>query len=342
MSSSFAKAFLALSLSLFSFAIQGKILVKSPITGSEKFNLDEIDLAKIKRSSELSRHEGILKGINIRIKDENKNRIRVSLDRAKVEKDNDSFCGGGELRAFIATVDDDEKLQEDISKKSLQVGRVVNNIANVLDFNDAYLLDAVTLMRADVTRAIQQLDTDEDKPLPPTVSGDNLHVDGLDLSLRNVMPGDIIRINDVLLFATHNPHYACSKFQGRYGELAYDFINSEGEFFAFGHEYNHETFSNPKELANIENELNSSVPDYAQDRLGAFHRLRGIRLAVLRPGVIKLKDQVKVYRKNTIPTQGFLGFWYTDLTVYRFSGNPESDTIQLSNSELTFMNNRVV
>jgi len=57
------------------------------------------------------------------------------------------------------------------------------------------------------------------------LAGDNLIVD-LDLSESNLPAGTRLRIGEVVIEVTAQPHTACKKFHGRYGKEAVDLANS--------------------------------------------------------------------------------------------------------------------
>lgn len=77
----------------------------------------------------------------------------------------------------------------------------------------------VTVMN---TRAIQLIAGDRNRwPL----AGDQLYVD-LDLSEKNLQPGDQVRIGEAILEVSEAPHTGCKKFVQRYGLEAMKFVNS--------------------------------------------------------------------------------------------------------------------
>jgi hypothetical protein len=109
------------------------------------------------------------------------------------------------------------------------------------------VLDVISLMRSDVSEALGGAH----------VAGDNIHVQGMSLSKKNIKTGDIIVIQNkdaikAILLKTHMPHYACWKLAARCGKTAFNFINAEGEY-----------------------------KDGMQSIHGANDRLRGVILAVL-------------------------------------------------------------
>lgn len=128
-------------------------------------------------------------------------------------------------------------------------------------------LAVVTMMRADVGQAIGGYH------LP----GDNIHVSGMRMGKQYLEIGDIITIIDAqnmvkaILLKTYMPHQACWKFQSRCGKQAFDFCNNEDAY---------------------ENGL--VVPQGKLD--GVEQRLRGIRLAVLKAGLIFVGDRVVIER----------------------------------------------
>ncbi len=77
----------------------------------------------------------------------------------------------------------------------------------------------VAIMNA---RAIALVAQDEARwPL----AGDNLYVD-LDLSDRNLQPGQRLALGSAILEVTGVPHNACGKFAQRFGKAAAQFVNS--------------------------------------------------------------------------------------------------------------------
>lgn len=57
------------------------------------------------------------------------------------------------------------------------------------------------------------------------LAGDQLFLD-LDLSTDNLPPGSRLKIGDVVIEITAEPHTGCSKFKARYGADALAFVNS--------------------------------------------------------------------------------------------------------------------
>lgn len=131
-------------------------------------------------------------------------------------------------------------------------------------------LAAVTMMRADASHAFGGAH------LP----GDNIHVSGMRMGKQYLEVGDILTIIDAqnmvntILLKTHIPHQACWKFASRCGQEAFDFCNNEGEY---------------------ENGLLG--PNGKLD--GVEQRLRGIRLAVLKGGLISEGNRVVIERGQT-------------------------------------------
>ncbi|MBI3414140.1 MAG: MOSC domain-containing protein [Verrucomicrobia bacterium] len=104
----------------------------------------------------------------------------------------------------------------------------------------------LTLMNS---RCIALIARDESRwPL----AGDNLFVD-LDLSCKNLSPGDRLQIGPVILEITPQAHNGCAKFARRFGTAALQFVNS---------------------------------PE------GKAQRLRGIYARVVQPGKISVGDAV--------------------------------------------------
>lgn len=128
-------------------------------------------------------------------------------------------------------------------------------------------LAAVTMMRADVAHSIGGYH------LP----GDNLHVRGMRMGKQYLDVGDIITIIDAqhmvkaILLKTYMPHQACTKFLSRCGQLPFYFCNNEAEY---------------------ENGLVG--PHGKLD--GVEQRLRGLRLAVLKAGLVSLGNRVVIER----------------------------------------------
>lgn len=267
------------------------VLAKKDLGGVRDYmqsagQVTKADLRRIKPISALDKNEGVLNGITIRVDQKNeegkKTKTRLALTDAFVDELS-TPNEHGETRHFVRTVNG--AISDKFAEKSPNFCR------------QSHLLDSVTLMRADVTRAIQKI-KGEGKITEAAVSGDNFHVDGLDLSAANIQPGDILQVGESLLFASHNPHYACSQFESRFGALAYDFINSEAEFLLQNFNYDTDAFADVAHLKDVENqtENNAQYPKLAKEKLGALHRLRGIRLAVLKTGRMSIGDSVKLFR----------------------------------------------
>jgi hypothetical protein len=60
---------------------------------------------------------------------------------------------------------------------------------------------------------------------PLTTFGDNVFVD-LDLSAANLPVGTRLRIGDAVVEVTPKPHNGCSKFEGRFGKDALEFVQA--------------------------------------------------------------------------------------------------------------------
>lgn len=136
--------------------------------------------------------------------------------------------------------------------------------AQVDEYQD---LAAVTMMRADVSQAMGGYH------LP----GDNIHVSGLRMGKKYLEVGDILTVMDAqhmvkaIFLKTYIPHQACWKFQARCGKIAFDFCNNEDAY---------------------ENGLEG--PQGKLD--GVEQRARGIRLAVLKAGLISVGNRVIIER----------------------------------------------
>lgn len=133
--------------------------------------------------------------------------------------------------------------------------------------NQLQELAVVTMMRADVAEAVGGYH----------VPGDNLFVKGMRMGKADLEAGDIITIIDAqqmvkaILLKTHIPHQACWKFQARCGKLAFDFCNNEDAY--------------EKGIVGAHGKLD-----------GVQQRVRGIRLAALKGGLVSLGDRVIIER----------------------------------------------
>lgn len=130
-------------------------------------------------------------------------------------------------------------------------------------------LAAVTMTRADVSQAMGGC----------YLSGDNIHVRGMRMGKQALDVGDILTVIDAqnkvkaIFLKTHIPHQACWKFQSRCGKLAFDFCNNEDAY---------------------ENGLEAP-----QGKLnGVEQRARGIRLAVLKAGLLSVGNRVIIERSD--------------------------------------------
>src|SRR5215212_8222527 len=85
------------------------------------------------------------------------------------------------------------------------------------------------------------------------LAGDQLYID-LDLSAANVPPGTRIAVGSTVIEVTARPHTGCKKFMARFGEDAFNFVNSP----------------NGRQL-----------------------QLRGINARVIKPGKIQVGDKVR-------------------------------------------------
>jgi MOSC domain-containing protein YiiM len=56
-------------------------------------------------------------------------------------------------------------------------------------------------------------------------AGDQLFIH-MDLSISNLPPGTRLKLGSALIEITSKPHTGCSKFAGRYGKDALEFVNS--------------------------------------------------------------------------------------------------------------------
>lgn len=128
-------------------------------------------------------------------------------------------------------------------------------------------LASITMMRSDASRAFGGAH------LP----GDNIHVSGMRMGKQYLEEGDILTIIDAqhmvkaILLKTYMPHQACWKFASRCGKQAFDFCNNEDAY---------------------ENGLVG--PNGKLD--GVEQRLRGVRLAVLKGGLISEGNRVIIER----------------------------------------------
>jgi hypothetical protein len=85
------------------------------------------------------------------------------------------------------------------------------------------------------------------------LAGDQLYID-LDLSTANVPPGTRIAVGSAIIEVTPPPHTGCKKFMARFGEDAFNFVNSPN---------------------------------------GRQMQLRGINARVIKPGKIQVGDKVR-------------------------------------------------
>jgi len=68
----------------------------------------------------------------------------------------------------------------------------------------------------------------EPDPYRALLAGDQLHMD-LDLSTRNLSPGDRLHIGTAVFEITPKPHTGCAKFQTRFGKEAREYCAAEPE-----------------------------------------------------------------------------------------------------------------
>lgn len=133
----------------------------------------------------------------------------------------------------------------------------------------------VTLMRSDVSSALGGAQ----------IPGDNIHVAGLDISQKSLNSGDLIVVTEndsiseksnvttkAILLKTDIPHHACWKIESRCGKTALSFLNAESMY-----EDGHKTID-----GNLIHGLND--------------RLRGLKLFVLKAGIIKTGDVVTIVK----------------------------------------------
>lgn len=120
----------------------------------------------------------------------------------------------------------------------------------------------VTMIRTDVSDALGGAH----------ITGDTIHVDGIDLGENTLEDGSIITIApqdddepSVVLLKTFTPYFADAIFQNRCGKLAHDFMRDEGEYVG-----------------------GSAVQD----------RLRGVRLALVKGGSIAVGDLVQILSQD--------------------------------------------
>ncbi|MEW6305571.1 MAG: MOSC domain-containing protein [Verrucomicrobiota bacterium] len=85
------------------------------------------------------------------------------------------------------------------------------------------------------------------------LAGDQLYID-LDLSVANLPPGTQLAIGPAVIEVTAHPHTGCKKFMERFGQDAFNFVNSP---------------------------------------MGKELRLRGLNARVVRPGVVRVGDEVR-------------------------------------------------
>jgi hypothetical protein len=72
------------------------------------------------------------------------------------------------------------------------------------------------------SRAISLIAGSEDRW---ALAGDQLYVD-LDLSPVNLPPGTRLALGDAIIQITDQPHTGCGKFRGRFGDAAFELVNS--------------------------------------------------------------------------------------------------------------------
>jgi len=156
------------------------------------------------------------------------------------------------------------------------------------DASDEHRVDAVTLMRADVSDQLGGA------PVP----GDDMHVTGLDIGEMNLACGGLLVIKDpdaqvvkAILLKTYIEYYANQKIRNRCGDLAYDFLLAEGTF-----------------------EKSSEYEGHPVH--GKRDRLRGLKLAVLLDGEVSVGDRVFICtpeQSNQLLQEHKLGMLYHDL-----------------------------
>jgi len=138
----------------------------------------------------------------------------VSLDELQsiINLVRDSPKDGGALRMIVLRLP--EEGRQVVSRAMLTVEGGVAGDRWGLKAN-ANPLTQVSVMNSRFLKAISHDDSAME------LAGDNLIVD-LDLHEQNTPPGTRLRIGNVLLEVTPEPHTGCAKFLRRYGKAAYD------------------------------------------------------------------------------------------------------------------------
>lgn len=192
--------------------------------------------------------------------------LKVTVEQLRAIKSEKQLQPYGTLKSIVVRPEGNKRTL--LPSVSITERGLVGDKGARSDFKYPHLV-AMALMRSDVSDALGGAH----------IPGDNLHVDGISLSIETLHPGDVIIITEpdnvqkikVSGLMTEVPHTACSRLEARVGTTAFRFINEMGEF---------------------EEEKNMLKALDGQPLNGPQQRLRGVFLTVLQKGIVSVGDLV--------------------------------------------------
>src|SRR5512134_1597327 len=123
----------------------------------------------------------------------------------------------GRLDRVLIRPGTDERVVLDLAELSPQLGVHGDRWARAGSPN---LKAQVTLMNSRAIALFAQ------SPERWSLAGDQLYVD-LDLSEDNLRPGQRLSIGSAILEVSDKPHLGCAKFAARFGQAAFEWVNSD-------------------------------------------------------------------------------------------------------------------